>query len=126
MRKLFGMFLVIGLLASSFYSSVAEACGGCGGHRHRSGYHGGSHGGYPIALGCGSHGGCGGGGFYGRGALGYARPAYYGPYGRYPKLAFRAPIRRALGLPGYTPIRQFLFGRGHIRRANRRAFLFGW
>jgi hypothetical protein len=66
-----------------------------------------------------------GGGFYGPGRFGVVRPAWYGPYGRYPKLFFRAPLRRSLGLPGFTPVRQFLFGRGAIRRQNRRAFLFG-
>ncbi len=85
------------------------------------------------AGGCGSHGGCapvyntgcnrcGGGhgpGFHGR-------PVFYGRFGRYPLVGFRAPIRRSLGLPGFTPVRQFLFGRGHIRRVNRRAFLFGF
>ena len=59
------------------------------------------------------------------GAFGVPRDAWFGPVGRYPKLFFRAPIRRALGLPGFTPVRQFLFGRGAIRRQTRRAFLFG-
>jgi hypothetical protein len=62
---------------------------------------------------------------YAPGAFGVVRPAWYGPYGRYPKLAFRAPLRRALGLPGFTPVRQFLFGRGAIRRQTRRAAIFG-
>lgn len=57
---------------------------------------------------------------YAPGRFGVVRPAWYGPYGRYPKLGFRAPVRRLFGLPGFTPVRQFLFGRGAIRRANRR------
>ena len=63
--------------------------------------------------------------FYAYGRLGVLRPAWYGPFGRYPKRWFAAPIRRAFGLPGFTPVRQFLFGRGAERRVNRRAFLFG-
>lgn len=58
----------------------------------------------------------------GVGRFGAVRPAFFGPVGRFPKLGFRAPIRRAVGLPGFTPVRQFLFGRGSFRRQNRRAF----
>lgn len=76
----------------------------------------------PSFAGC-SH-GCGGG-FVAAGRFGVVRPAFFGPVGRFPKLGFRAPIRRSLGLPGFTPVRQFLFGRGFFRRQNRRAFLFG-
>lgn len=99
----------------------------------------------PIAqpcgpVGCGGGGGCAMGGCgpraYGPyfnfgphgvapGAFGVPRAAWYGPIGRYPKLFFAAPLRRAFGLPGFTPVRQFLFGRGAIRRQTRRAFIFG-
>ncbi len=75
------------------------------------------------AFACGPH-GCGGG-FVAAGRFGVVRPAFFGPVGRFPKLVFAAPIRRSLGLPGFTPVRQFLFGRGAFRRQNRRAFLFG-
>jgi hypothetical protein len=90
----------------------------------------------PIAVGgCQFAGGCGfpayganfrmGGHGFASGAFGAIRPAWFGPIGRFPKLFFRAPLRRGLGLPGFTPVRQFAFGRGAIRRQNRRAFLFG-
>lgn len=92
----------------------------------------------PVMGGCEFQGGCGfpayganfqmshgfGGGFA-MGGFGAIRPAWYGPIGRYPKLFFRAPLRRGLGLPGFTPLRQFAFGRGAIRRQTRRAGLFG-
>lgn len=77
----------------------------------------------PWAYGANFRAGVGAG--YAPGAFGAVRPAWYGPYGRYPKLYFRAPLRRALGLPGFTPVRQFLFGRGAIRRQTRRAAIFG-
>ncbi len=59
------------------------------------------------------------------GAFGAVRPAWQGPVGRFPKLGFRAPLRRSLGLPGFTPVRQFMFGRGAIRRQTRRSAIFG-
>lgn len=84
----------------------------------------GGHAGFaPWAYGGNFRAGVGAG--YAPGAFGVVRPAWYGPVGRYPKLAFRAPLRRSLGLPGFTPVRQFLFGRGAIRRQTRRAALFG-
>ncbi len=90
----------------------------------------------PYMGGCQNQGGCGGFPAYGAnfqmgghgfatGAFGAVRPAWYGPVGRYPKLFFRAPLRRGVGLPGFTPVRQFAFGRGAIRRQTRRAGLFG-
>ncbi|MBI4403407.1 MAG: hypothetical protein HY537_04560 [Deltaproteobacteria bacterium] len=90
---------------------------------------------FHEASACGSHGCIGypgygayfqGGwdGMYAPGAFGVMRPAWYGPIGRYPKRYFRAPLRRMFGLPGFTPVRQFLFGRGAERRACRRACLY--
>lgn len=66
------------------------------------------------------------GGMVGVGRFGAVRPAWFGPAGRYPKLKFATPVRRALGMPGtVTPVRQFALGRGATRRINRRAALFG-
>ncbi len=137
MRKL---LLVAFLVFSTIYQTPALAgChrgfrGGCGGgggvlvgHAGVGGCGGGGcAGGGPVGVGpagCGG-GGCGGG-FVGVGRFGAVRPAFFGPFGRFPLLGFAAPIRRSLGLPGFTPVRQFLFGRGSFRRQNRRAFLFG-
>ncbi len=100
-------FLLVGLFALVLIPTDASACGG--------GCHGG-HGGGGVAVRVRV-----GGGGYGFMPGNPASRGYRG-FGRFPLRPFATPFRPWGGL---TPVRQFLFGRGRLRRMNRRAFLFG-
>lgn len=129
--KKFGIsFAILMAVFGAFAAKEAQACGqmGCG-YYYNQGFTGvnvnvGFSGALPppmvqpVPMGgpvVGTHG-------VAPGAFGVMRPAWYGPIGRYPKLGFATPLRP---WGGFTPVRQFLFGRGAIRRQTRRAFLFG-
>lgn len=132
--KKFGIsFAILMTLLGVFATNEAQACGNMGcGYYYNQGYAGGVNvnigfsGALPPPMGApmagpvpmgpiGTHG-------MAPGAYGVMRPAWYGPVGRYPKLGFATPLRP---WGGFTPVRQFVFGRGAIRRQTRRAFLFG-
>lgn len=74
-----------------------------------------------VSEACGSHGCNAPWAHFGPMAVNPAGRGYSG-FGRYPLVPFFTPLRPWGGL---TPVRQFLFGRGRIRRMARRSFLFG-
>ncbi len=130
--KKFGIgFVIVMALAAIFTTNEAQACGAMGcAYYYNQGFSGAlpppvNGGGVQVGVGVGPGGvNVGVGVNPGHGVVGghgMVRPAYYGA-GRYPLVRFPAPIRRSMGLPGFTPVRQFLFGRGAIRRQSRRAF----
>lgn len=127
LKQLGTAFLVFAAVVGALHVEMPQAQAGCGPMPCAAHFHAGYHGVPPVGAFAPGYGAYRAYGPHGvaRGAFGVARDAWYGPLGRYPKLAFAAPLRRGLGLPGFTPIRQFLFGRGAIRRQTRRAFLFG-
>ena len=133
LKRLSSSFLALALLVTALVPSQSAyaRCGGGGGHMS-SPCGGRPCGGRPMASPCGGGRPCGGqrmgrpcgGGGCGSFRMSFmARPMAYGAFGRYPLVGFRSPIRRSFGLPGFSPIRQFAFGRGRIRREMRRDFL---